>query len=339
MILGIALAPSVLAGLLIFRLAAAELLGIALLVGVVVHLAALGLRQPMQDSPALAAVVGVAMVGAGTPIFLAALIAIAAALLELVRVRVAPNARLQMGLVVYVAVFLIANGALTAYVNPLTGAPLAEPIRLWHDFYGGAQAPIDPIKLYVGNVSGPVFATSLMAVVLGAAWLWYARRLSALVVATFAIGAVSPVVYFHWSIPYQLTSGPLWFVAALVLADRRYLPNSAVGRPLIGLSAGLLAVAARSRGLAIESAMEAVVAVQLVTTLVEGVVRMMRPRRVALPAPTTVAPRPSRPPGPPPVTQTWPAGPPVVPQGPMPQGPMPQVRPADRPRVPRLRAS
>jgi hypothetical protein len=317
-ILGIALAPSVLAGLLIFRMAAAELLGIALLVGVVVHLAALGLRQPMQDSPALAAVVGVAMVGAGTPIFVAVLIAVAAALLELVRVRLAPNARLQMGLVVYVAAFLVAGGSLTTYLNPVTGAPLAEPIRLWHDFYGGAQAPIDPIKLYVGNVSGPVFATSLMAVVLGAAWLWYARRLSALVVATFAIGAVAPVVYFHWSIPYQLTSGPLWFVAALVLADRKYLPRSVVGRPLIGLGAGLLAVAARSRGLAIESAMEAVVAMQVVETLIEGAVRMTRPRRVALPAPAAVAPRPSRP-----------AGPPAL----------PPARPADRPRVPRLRAS
>jgi hypothetical protein len=321
-ILGIALAPSVLAGLLIFRLAAVEILGIALVVGVVVHLAALSLKQPMQDSPALAAVVGVAMVGAGAPIFLAFLIAVAAALLELVRVRVAPNARLQMGLVVYVAVFLIAGGALTTYLNPVTGAPLAEPIRLWHDFYGGAQAPIDPIKLYVGNVSGPIFATSLMAVVLGAAWLWYARRLSALVVATFAIGAVAPVVYFHWSIPYQLTSGPLWFVAALVLADRKYLPNSVVGRPLIGLVAGLLAVAARYRGLAIESAMEAVVAVQLVVTVVEGVVRMSRPRRVALPAP-----RQSRPPAPAPPSR--PAGPPAL----------PPARPADRPRVPRLRAS
>jgi hypothetical protein len=331
-ILGIALAPSVLAGLLIFRLAAAEILGIALVVGVVVHLAALGLKQPMQDSPALAAVVGVAMVGAGAPIFLAVLIAVAAAVLELVRVRVAPNARLQMGLVVYVAVFLVAGGALTTYLNPVTGAPLAEPIRLWHDFYGGAQAPIDPIKLYVGNVSGPIFATSLMAVVLGAAWLWYARRLSALVVATFAIGAVTPVVYFHWSIPYQLTSGPLWFVAALVLADRKYLPNSVVGRPLIGLGAGLLAVAARYRGLAIESAMEAVVAVQVVETLVEGVVRMARPRRVALPAPILpAAPRQSRPAPPPPPSR--PSSPPALPQA------LPQARPADRPRLPRLRAS
>src|SRR5205823_6408625 len=258
-----------------FRLAAAEILGIALLVGVLVHLAALALRQPMQDSPALAAVVGVAMIGPGTPLPWAVLIAVAAAVLELARVRFAPNARLQMGLLVYVGVLLVAGGAPTAYLNPVNGAPLAEPIRLWRDFYGGAQTPIDPIKLYVGNVPGPVFATSLMAVVLGAAWLWYARRLSALVVATFAIGAVAPVAYNHWSIPYQLTSGPLWFVAALVLADRKYLPNSMVGRPLIGLCAGLLAVAGRSRGLAIESAMEAVAAVQIGVTLVEGVVRML----------------------------------------------------------------
>ena len=321
-ILGIALAPSVIAGLLLFRVAAAEILGIALLVGVLVHLAAIVLKQPMQDSPAVAAVIGVALVGAGTPLLWALVIAVAAAVLELVRVRVAPNARLQMGLLVYVAVLLVASGVPTAYVNPVSGAPLAEPIRLWRDFYGGAQTPIDPIRLYVGNVPGPIFATSLLAVVLGAAWLWYARRLSALVVATFAIGAVAPVVYFRWSIPYQLTSGPLWFVAALVLADRKYLPNSVVGRPLIGLCAGLLALAARSRGLAIESAMEAVAAVQVAVTLIEGVVRMVtRPRRAALPAPASTALRPSRP--------TRPAGPPLA-----------QARPpSKRTRSTRLRAS
>jgi NQR2, RnfD, RnfE family len=320
-VLGFALAPSVLAGLLLFRLAAVEILAVALLVGVLVHLAALGLKQPMQDSPALAAVIGVAMVGAGTPLPWVILIAVAAAVLELIRVRFAPNARLQMGLLVYVGVLLVAGGVSTAYVNPVSGAPLAEPIRLWHDFYGGAQTPIDPIRLYVGNVPGPVFATSLLAVALGAAWLWYARRLSALVVATFAIGAVAPVLYFRWSIPYQLTSGPLWFAAALVLADRKYLPNSVIGRPLIGLCAGLLAVAARSRGLAIESAIEAVVAVQVAVTLIEAVVRVMtRPRRVALPAHVSTALRPTRP--------SRPAGPPLA-----------QTRPPSKRTRTRLRAS
>ena len=288
MILGIALAPSILAGLLIFRLQAAEILAIALVAGGLAHVVALGLKQPMQDSPILASVIGVALVGAGTPLLWAALIAVAAAGLELVRVRFAPNARLQMGLFVYVLVLVVLPTVATAYVNPMNGAALAEPIRLWRDFYGGAQSPIDPIKLYVGNVPGPVFATSLLAVVLGAAWLWYARRLSALVVATFAIGAAAPVIYYRWSIPYQLTSGPLWFVAALVLADRKNLPHSAVGRPLIGLFAGLLAVAARSRGLGIEAAMGAVVAMQVVDTVTETIVRMFtRQRHVALPAPAT----------------------------------------------------
>jgi hypothetical protein len=113
------------------------------------------------------------------------------------------------------------------------------------------------------------------------------------------------VIYYRWSIPYQLTSGPLWFVAALVLADRNNLPNSVVGRPLIGLCAGILAVAPRSRGLGIESAMEAVVALQVVVTVIETIVRMItRPRRAALPAPAAPpkpprAPRPPRSPKPP----------------------------------------
>src|SRR5437588_562933 len=128
------------------------------------------------------------------------------------------------------AVLLASRGATAAYVSPGGAGPTAEPVRLWLQYFGPGQSPIDPVRLYVGNVAGPVFATSMLAVAVGAAWLWYSRRLSLLVVLTFLLGALLPIRLMGWAPGYQLDSGPLWFAAALVLADRRTLVTSGVGR-------------------------------------------------------------------------------------------------------------
>ena len=288
-LLGTALTPSLAAGLLLFRLPAAEILAAALVVGGAAQLVARRLK--LRASPLLAALVGVAFVGAGTPPPLAALVALVGALLELGRTRVSPDLRLQTGLLAYVGSLLAARGMVTMYVNPATGSPLAEPIRLWLDLNGG-QPTIEPIQLYVGNVAGPVFATSLLAVVLGAAWLWYARRLSLPTLVAFAAGAMAPVIYFRWSVPFQLISGPLWFAGALLLADRSYLPDSRIGQLLVGLAAGLLALVARSRGLAIESVMEATLLVQLVAA---GATAALSPLTGSRRSPTPAPAQPRRP--------------------------------------------
>ena len=47
---------------------------------------------------------------------------------------------------------------------------------------------------------------------------------------------------FHWDPLFQLDSGPTWFVAGLVLADRRLLPDSWAVRPTLGFAGGLFAV-------------------------------------------------------------------------------------------------
>ena len=73
----------------------------------------------------------------------------------------------QPGLFAYAVVALVTRGAPFAYINPANGSTFAEPIALWSKFFGAGAAPIDPIRLYVGNVPGPVFATSLMAVAVG----------------------------------------------------------------------------------------------------------------------------------------------------------------------------
>jgi NQR2, RnfD, RnfE family len=253
LVAGLALAPPVVVGLLLFRLTALEDLAVAVAAGLAAHLAARLLDQPLDGTPLLPALVGVALVDAGAPLPWTAAVAVAAAGLELGRGRFLPGARLQVGLVAYELVLLLARG------DPaLSGT--------------GAVGPDSPVRLYVGNVAGPVFATSVLAVAIGAAWLWYARRLSLLVVLTFLAGALAAVASRHWSAAYRLDSGPLWFAAALVLADRRTLPASALGRPLAGFVAGVAAFEARSRGLALEPAPLAVAAVQLLTVAVQGAV-------------------------------------------------------------------
>jgi hypothetical protein len=266
----VALVPPVLFGLFFSGLPAIEMLLVALLVGGAIHAGARLGKQPLELSPVIPALIGVAFVGPGASLGWAAGIALLASLLELARARFTPGARLDFGILTYSVLFLVSRGAPAAYLNPHTGVSMPEPIRLWLQYSGAGQAPIDIVKLYVGNVAGPVFATSLLAVVVAAAWLWYAGRLSLLVVLTFGLGALGAIKLMGWSPAYHLVSGPLWFAAALILADRRTLPTSGLGRPLLGLAAGVVCMAARVRGYAIESVPITVAALQLVVALVEG---------------------------------------------------------------------
>jgi len=109
-----------------------------------------------------------------------------------------------------------------------------------------------------------VFATSLLAVAIGVAWLAYARRVSLVVLLSFLVGAMLAIYTFHWDFLFQLDSGPAWFVAGLLLADRRLLPGSWAVRPIIGLVAGGLAIGLRRNGYGIEAAFVVVAAVQAV---------------------------------------------------------------------------
>jgi len=263
----VALVPPVAAGAIFFRLVALEAVVIAVGAGLLAHLAARLLGQPLDGTPLLPALVAVALLGSGATVLWAAVVAVLAAVLELGRARYVPAARLQVGLLAYVAVLLLSRGAAAVYLSP-DGVQTSEPIRLWLQL--GDKAPFDPVRLYVGNVAGPVLATSMLAVAVGAAWLWYSRRLSLLVVLTFVAGALVPIAVERWSPGYQLASGPLWFVAALVLADRHMLPRSGVGRPLLGFLAGALALAVRARGFAIEASVVAVAGMQALNVALQG---------------------------------------------------------------------
>jgi Na+-transporting NADH:ubiquinone oxidoreductase subunit NqrB len=268
LIIGIALAPSVIAGLIIFKVPALEMLAVALAVGTVGQIVGYLIWRKhiprTQSSPLIAAIIGVALVGAGAALATSIAIAALGVILELLRARYIPAIRAQAGLLAFAAVALITRGAPFAYINPANGKPFGDPINVWYHFFSPASAPIDPIRLYVGNVPGPVFATSLLAVAVGAAWFAYARRVSLVVLVTFFLGALVPIYAFHWDYLFQLDSGPMWFVAALVLSDRRLLPGSWAIRPVLGFGAGLLSVGLRRSGYGIEASFFTVAGLQAV---------------------------------------------------------------------------
>ena len=272
LVIGLALLPSVVAGVIFFKLAALEMLIIALVIGIAAQLATRLLFRTFiprpEASPLIAAIIGVALVGPGASLIISVEITLLAVVLEGLRARYTPAVHAQPGLIAYAVIALVTRGGPFAYINPANGAPFKDPIGIWWSFFSHGAAPIDPIKLYVGNVPGPVFATSLMAVVIGVAWLAYARRLSPVVTLCFLLGAIVPIALFNWDFVFHLDSGPLWFVGALILSDRRLLPDSWASRPILGFVAGILSLGLRNRGYGIEAAFFTVATLQALIAVI-----------------------------------------------------------------------
>jgi NQR2, RnfD, RnfE family len=266
---GLALAGPVIAGLILFRQPAFEFLGMAIAIGGVVHLGARFLRIKLETSPMLVALVGVALCGPLSPPVWPALIALTAAVLEVARSYYWPRARIHTGVVAYAAMYLAAGGAMAAYQRPGSPRIFPEPIAQWSQFYGGATHFIEPITLYVGNVAGPVFATSLLAVVVGMAWLWYARRLSLLAATSFLTAGVVMAAALGYDPVFQLDSGPAWFVVGFALCDRRMLPEQPLARPVMAAAAGIIGVGLRAAHFYVEALFLAVAAIEVLYLMLE----------------------------------------------------------------------
>ncbi len=268
LVIGIALLPAIAAGLIIFKTPALEMLGIALAAGTAGVIAARWLWRDQRPHPGagplIAALFGVALVGAGAGLIVSAEVAVLAVVLEVLRARYMPAIRAQAGLLAYAAIAIATRGAPLTYFDPNGTANPRDPIDTWYQLFHQSAWTLDPIRLYVGNVAGPAFATSLVAVVIGVAWLAYSRRLSLVVLLGFLAGSLVAIYTFHWDPVFQLDSGPTWFIAGLVLADRRMLPESWALRPMLGFATGLFAVGLRRDGYGVEAAFMTVAALQAV---------------------------------------------------------------------------
>ncbi len=269
MVTSIALAGPVIAGLILFRQPAFEFLGMAIAIGGAVHLGARFLRVRLETSPILVALVGVALCGPLSPPVWPALIALTAAVLEVARSHYWPRARIHTGVIAYALAYLATGGLMAAYQRPGSSRIFPEPIAQWSQFYGGATHFIEPITLYVGNVAGPVFATSLLAVVVGMAWLWYARRLSLLAATSFLAAGVVMAAALGYDTVFQLDSGPAWFVVGFALCDRRLLPEQPLARPMMAAAAGVIGVGLRATHFYVEALFLTVAAIEVIYLLAE----------------------------------------------------------------------
>jgi hypothetical protein len=217
----------------------------------------------------LAPVFGIALIGAGAGLLISIEIAVLAVVLEVLRTRYMPVIRAQAGLIAFAVIALATRGAPLTYFDPNGGTNQLDPIDTWYTlFFQSSTWTVDAIRLYVGNVPGPVFATSVLAVAIGVAWLAYARRVSLVVLAAFLVGSFVAINTFKWDVLFQLDSGPTWFVVGLILADRRLLPESWAVRPVLGFAVGLFGVGLRRNGYGIEAVYMAVAAVQAVMAAV-----------------------------------------------------------------------
>jgi Na+-transporting NADH:ubiquinone oxidoreductase subunit NqrB len=292
LVIGLALLPPIAAGLVIFKAAAAEILVIAVVVGLtgtlVGRLVWRGQRPRPGAGPLIAPLFGVALVGAGASLAVSVEIAVVAVVLELLRARYVPAIRAQAGLIAFAAVTLATRKGTLVYIDPGGLANTRDPIASWDQLFHQSAWALDPIKLYVGDIPGPVFATSLLAVAVGVAWLAYARRVSLAALVAFLVGALAAIFYFKWDPLFQLDSGPTWFVAGFLLANRRYLPESWALRPVLGLAVGFSAVGLRKAGYGIEATYFSVAALQAVMAVFVlvywaasvGMERLKRTRRL-----------------------------------------------------------
>jgi hypothetical protein len=286
----LALAPPVVAGLILFRERALILLVVALVAGLV----GVGISRAVlpQTSllPLVAALVATVLIGPGAWPPVVALVALLAVALELVRSRLAPLAAVQPGLLAYAAAYLAAGRVVAAYIDPASHAPALEPIAQWVQRIGSGAAT-DPTLLYTGQVPGPVFATCLLAVLLAAAWSWYAGSVSLLVAAGFLAGSAALALAYQWPVGFFLESGPTWLVAALILGCRPSTPAPVWGRLVLGAAAGALAMVLHSRGLGVESVALAAALLQLVHVIAQlasglrqaGADERLPPRRMSPP--------------------------------------------------------
>ena len=241
--LGVAVALS-LAGLYFFRMAAVATIAAALAGGLVV-LAALyvglhyvGLRVFSRMWPGAARGLATALLFAcvcppGLPPVLLGALGAGAVLVEGAQRRLVPPLALGGVLLAWAIAWLWWARAGLPLLAPFSLRTLDEPIVLWTRF----QLVVDPLRLYAGNVAGPIGATSLGLASLGVLVLGYRRRVSWLYVAGFYLPPLAALLATRRPITVYLLCGEALVLAAIVAADTGRLPQP----PLWRLGAGVLA--------------------------------------------------------------------------------------------------
>jgi len=269
----VALVPPVALALIFFRRNSLLLIALCILAGVVcvlsLQLARLTLGLPAwvghkANHPLVSSLLIACFLSPETPAWVGVALVGLLVLLDtlvwpqLVRMLVHP------ALVVFAVLFAIKRYIPIGTLNPFDLRPLEDPLTLWYKLH----LVVDPIKLYVGNVPGPMGATSVAALFLGVAYLWYTRKISFGLIFGFVIGVAAVALAHGEDLGLQLNSGPSLFVAGYLAADRRRILLPERFAFLLGAGGGALTVVLRTYGQGTDATWQGFLVLGLLGTLV-----------------------------------------------------------------------
>src|SRR3989449_5120995 len=172
----LALLPLVVAGIVFFLQDSILLFAISFLAGIVcllaLQLARLTFGLPAwigfkATHPLVASMLIACFFSPRTPAWVAASLVILFIVIDTVLWPQLHRVMLHPALIVFGILFIIQRELGVGFVNPFDGRHLEDPLVLWYKL----QIVIDPVKLYVGNVPGPIGVTSAGAGLVGGLYL------------------------------------------------------------------------------------------------------------------------------------------------------------------------
>jgi electron transport complex protein RnfD len=289
----LALLPLVVAGIVYFLQDSLLLFALAFLAGIVcllaIQLARLTFGLPAwigfkANHPLVASMLIACFFSPRTPAWVAATMVMLYVLMDTLFWPQLRRVMIHPALIVFGLLFIIQRQLGIGYLNPFDGRQLDDPLTLWYKF----QIVVDPVKLYVGNVAGPIGVTSMGAVLLGAIYLWYTRKISLGIVAGFLCGVAVVALAIRSDLGFQLASGPSLFVAAYIAADRRRVLLSERFTFAFGAAAGVATMLLRWYGMGQQAAWLGFLLLGAAVTVILLALDFRRQRSRAAPRPAPV---------------------------------------------------
>jgi electron transport complex protein RnfD len=170
--------------------------------------------------------------------------------------------------------FLLASWpvAMTAWVRPFDAVTSATPLYLVNKLH---ELPPSYLDLFIGNRAGSLGETSVLAILIGAAILFYKRIIDW--PAPFAfIGTVAALTFALGHDPiFGIFSGGLMLGAFFMATDYVTAPVTTKGRFVFGLGCGIMTVLIRYFGGFPEGVNYAILIMNMLTPLID---KYARPR-------------------------------------------------------------
>jgi Na+-translocating ferredoxin:NAD+ oxidoreductase subunit D len=268
----LALLPLVVAGIVFFLQDAILLFALSFLAGIVCLLAiqlgriTFGLPAWVgfkATHPLVASLLVACFFSPRTPAWVAATMVILFIVIDTLIWPQLQRIMLHPALIVFGLLYIVQRQIGVGFINPFDGRHLDDPLLIWYRL----QIIIDPVKLYVGNIPGPIGVTSAGAVLAGVTYLWYTRKISLGVVTGFLCGVAAVAIAIRSDLGFQLASGPSLFLAGYIAADRRRVALSERFTFVFGAAAGVATMMLRWYGQGVQSAWQGLLLASIMVTV------------------------------------------------------------------------